>query len=153
MKNLFITFLLIVLASCSQNTEEVIDPVLTQELSYSLDNGESFSTSAPEMHYDSLQQVTFLKFTDPSIKVRINFRGRSTGTYIEQEGIFYKYSYDTDGNQSIDVVCDTHTGIEVQVDEYGAVRGLISGSFIATNCDGLSSGIQAQGSFSVIRTE
>lgn len=156
MKNLILLITLLGLFSCTDKNEvnlEIENQNSIPELSYNFDNGESFSTNEPIMHYDTSQEVTFIKYTDDDIKLRINFRGNTSGVYTDENGIFLKYSYDQNGNQSIDMVCDTYTGIVVTVDEYGEIGEMIKGSFTADNCDGLSTSSSVTGSFSVIRTE
>lgn len=129
------------------------DPETVAYFEYSFDNGESFSTELHTMQYDSLQQATFIKYDDDNLKVRVNFRGRSSGMYEGEEGIFYKFSYNDEGDQNIEMVCDTYTGISVNISEYGAVGEWIIGDFSADACDGNSTAETVTGSFAIVRTE
>ncbi len=149
MKYFFACVLCLFLLSCSDN--EMIES--TPFFEYLADNGESFSTNNPVMNYDTAQFATFIKYDDPSLRVRCNFRGRTTGTYIEDEAIFYKFTYDSNGASTVEIVCDTYTGIEVNVFEYGNIGEDIAGEFSATACDGNPSISEITGSFRVVRTE
>lgn len=145
-----IPFLLVVfLMACSGDDPEKSND--TELFEYSSNGGESYTTTEPRMLYDSAQLATFLMFDNDDIKMRCNFRGRDVGTYEMLEGIFYKYSYEDDGTQNIDIVCDTYSGIVVNVEKYGEVGEMIEGTFTADNCDGKSRIDFVTGTFRVIR--
>jgi len=150
MKQISIALLVLTFYSCSESESINQDPaVIVEEFSYTFDDGETFETENPTMHYDSNQFATFVKYEDDEVKIRVNFRGRQEGTYGDELGIFLKYR---DGSPN--VVCDTYTGIVIEVDEYGEIGEAISGTFHADMCDSIGSEVsEVQGSFTVIRTE
>ena len=129
------------------------DPAPQEGITVTLSDGETHTFSEIEMHFDTLQQATFVKFTDDENKVRVNFKGREPGTYTDDRGIFYWHTYDAAGNPSGGLVCDTYTGILVEVDTYGDIGEVISGTFSADDCDGNFNSPGVTGTFSVVRTE
>ena len=130
-----IIFLLAILGLFSCGESEKAAP--QEILEFSADNGDQMTVNTPTMHYDDNQQATFIKYEDDNVKLRINFRGRDVGTYIAENAIFYKFNLEDDGGTTVDIVCDTFTGIVLEVTSYGQVGELIEGFFTATSCDSL----------------
>lgn len=154
-KLLLIAFTFSILFSfCTQPEEPVVEAVqIVELLEFTSDGNESFSTDAPEMHFDSAQHATFLKFDNPDLRVRVNFIGQDIGVYEGRMANVYKWGINPNGSYTYDLLCDTNTGIVINVTKYGAVGESIEGTFSATNCDGFSDSKQIQSSFIVERTE
>lgn len=146
---LFLFAMLVLISSCGDDENKNLNEELFE---FSSTGTAAFSTDAPTMHYDSAQFSTFIKYDTDSIKLRVNFRGQNTGLYEAENGIFYQFTYPA-GQQSIDIVCDTYTGIQVNVTEYGEVGEMIEGTFQANNCDGVLGIPDVEGSFKVIREQ
>lgn len=150
-KVFFIVLAVSIFINCSDD-DAVIEQV-TESFEFSTDGTPSFMTDVPQMFYDTGQQATFITYDDNDLQLRLNFRGQDVGVYESSEAIFYQFSYDIDSSQVIDIICDTQTGIVINVTNYGAIGEFIEGDFSADNCDGLAGVSQVTGSFKVIREE